>query len=145
MKEAGAVPAHYLMAAILTGMVLLAVFTGCTSNSQAPSGTSQGGPGQDQAAFIASANDCQDANLTVSEDVGTFRYTSSQGCIFTKTLVRLNASETQAMKTMLEGKSMTCSYTKGNFDPRLVTSLVGGMEYCTGDLKDATAQLIIFT
>ncbi|HUK38220.1 MAG TPA: hypothetical protein VLV30_03800 [Methanomicrobiales archaeon] len=143
--KTGPACARYLLPAVLLAVALLAVIAGCASNSQAPSGGPQGVPGQDQAAFIAAANDCADANLTVSEDVGTFRYTSRQGCIFTKTLVRLNASESQAMKTMLEGKSMTCGYAKGAFDPRLVTSLVGGMEYCTGDLKDAIAQLIVFT
>ena len=143
--KTGPACARYLLPAVLLAVALLAVIAGCASNSQAPSGTAQGVPGQDQAAFIAAANDCADANLTVSEDVGTFRYTSRQGCTFTKTLVRLNASESQAMKTMLEGKSMTCGYAKGAFDPRLVTSLVGGMEYCTGDLKDAIAQLIVFT
>jgi ABC-type Zn2+ transport system substrate-binding protein/surface adhesin len=51
----------------------------------------------------------------------------------------------QEMKTMLEGKNMTCLYTKGNFDPRLVTSLVGGIEYCSGDLKDDITHLMLFT
>jgi hypothetical protein len=139
MTEERAAMTRHVLVALLAGFVLLAAFAGCSSGNPAQAS------GQDQAAFIVSANDCRDANLTISEDEGTFRYTSSPGCIFTKTLVRLNESETRGMKTMLEGKSMTCTYTRGNFDPRLVTSLVGGMEYCTGDLKDAIAQLLIFT
>jgi ABC-type Zn2+ transport system substrate-binding protein/surface adhesin len=84
-------------------------------------------------------------DMTVTGGIGTFSYTSTTGCTVVKTLVRLNASESLGMKSMLEGRNMTCSYAKGNFDPRLVTSLVGGMEYCNGDLKDNLAKLIIFT
>ena len=46
---------------------------------------------------------------------------------------------------MVEGKSMVCGYTKGNFDSRWVTTLIGGIEYCHGDLRDGLAQLIVFT
>ncbi|MBS3068469.1 hypothetical protein J4450_07210 [Candidatus Micrarchaeota archaeon] len=48
------------------------------------------------------------------------------------------------MKTLLEGKSMTCKYENGKFDQRLVTSLIYGTEYCDGELKDALGQLIVF-
>jgi len=127
----------------LSGIFLLLLAAGCSSNSGAS--PASGNPSPEQAAFIAAANDCRDMNLTDNEDVGTFYLTSSQGCVFTKTLVHLNNSEMQGMKTMLEGTNMTCSYTKGNFDSRWVTSLVGGIEYCNGDLKDAIAKLTIFT
>jgi hypothetical protein len=40
---------------------------------------------------------------------------------------------------------MTCIYTKGKFDHRLVTTLIGGIEYCRGDLKDNIARLVIYT
>jgi len=130
--------------AALAAIILLVTCAGCIANSPAPA-PPLAGTGQDTAAFIAAANDCRDMTLAATGGVGTFTYTSTSGCTFTKTLVRLNASETQGMKTMLEGKNMTCMYTKGNFDPRLVTSLVGGMEYCNGDLKDNLAKLIVFT
>ena len=129
---------------ILLAVLLLAVtFAGCTSDNVPVA--SQNTPTPAETGFIAAANACTDANITVTDDVGTMHYTSSPGCIFTKKLVSLNATETQEMKTLLEGKSLTCMYTKGNFDPRLVTSLVGGMENCTGDLKDDIGNLIIFT
>jgi hypothetical protein len=135
------------VAAMLSGALLLVLFAGCASPgpvppSPAPSPTASG---PDLAGFIAAANDCRDANLMVSGDIGTFSYTVVPGCVFTKTLVRLNGSETQQIKTLLEGKNMTCTYTKGQFDQRLVTTLVGGMEGCTGDLKDDLASLVIFT
>lgn len=132
-----------ISAVFLSGIVLLLLTAGCSSTTGAS--PASGNPGPEQAAFIAAANDCKDMNLTDNEDIGTFYLTSSQGCVFTKTLIHLNDSEMQGMKTMLEGTNMTCSYTQGNFDSRWVTSLVGGMEYCNGDLKDALAKLIIFT
>ena len=98
----------------------------------------------DKGCFIAAANDCKDLSLTLTEDVGVLNYTSSTGCVFTKALVSLNADETQEMKNLLQGKSMTCKYEKGKFDARLVTTLIYGMEYCEGDLKDILGQLIVF-
>lgn len=130
-------------AAALAGIILLVLSVGCAANNPSPALPVT--PGQDTAAFIAAANDCRDMSMTVTGGVGTFTYESTSGCTFIKTLLRLNASEKQGMKTMLEGKNMTCDYTKGNFDSRLVTSLVGGMEYCNGELKDNLAKLIIFT
>ena len=61
-----------------------------------------------------------------------------------ETLVSANADETSDMKKLLEGKSMMCNYEKGKFDARLVTTLIYGMEYCEGDLKDILGQLIVF-
>jgi len=122
---------------------LAALSAGCASNNSA---TSQNTPVmQQKAAFIAAANNCTNTNAVITDEVGIFHYTSSDSCTFTKTLVRLNESEMQEMKTMLEGKSMTCNYTQGSFDPRLVTSLVGGIEHCSGDLKDDITNMMLFT
>jgi hypothetical protein len=102
-------------------------------------------PCSDKDCFITAANDCQSMNLTVSEDFGVMEYSSSTGCVFTKTLVSLNENETQEMKNLLKGKSMTCAYEKGKFDSRLVTSLIYGMENCQGELKDDLGRLIVFS
>jgi len=95
--------------------------------------------------FIAAANNCEDKNLTVTDDVGTFSYSSSKYCIFTKTLVSLNDNESQEMKNLLEGMNMTCIYERGKFDQRWVTSLIYGIENCQGDLKDRLGDLTLFT
>lgn len=99
----------------------------------------------DAACFIAAANNCEDMNVTLSGGVATFAYTSSQSCVFTKTLVSVDENETRQMKDFLNGKSMTCIYERGRFNPGLVSSLVDGMEYCNGDLKDALSELLVFT
>ena len=84
-------------------------------------------------------------NLTVTGEVGTFSYSSSQSCVFTKTLVSLNANESQEMKNLLSGKSMYCIYEKGKFDQRWVSSLIFGLENCQGDLKDRLGDLTLFS
>jgi hypothetical protein len=140
-------------AMMLTGVILLVIFAGCSSSSpqaqknpvNATPAPSQNVPCMEKACFIAAANDCRDLNVTIQEDIGTFRYSSSPYCIFTKTLVSLNGTESREVRNLLEGKNMTCIYTKGKFDHRLVTTLIGGIEYCRGELKDNLARLVIFS
>jgi hypothetical protein len=124
-------------------LALAALSAGCTSDN--PAASQKNPVMQQKNAFIAAANNCTTINAVITDEVGTFQYTSSDSCTFTKTLVRLNESEMQEMKTMLEGKSMTCNYTRGSFDPRLVTSLIGGIEHCSGDLKDDITNMMLFT
>jgi len=94
--------------------------------------------------FIPAANNCDELSATLTTDAGTFRFSSSKDCVLTKTFVTAAPGESQEIKTLLEGKSMTCTYVKGSFDSRLVTGLVFGSERCEGQLKDALAQLLLF-
>jgi len=132
-----------LSAAMLAASVLAVIIAGCTGNS--PSPASPPPTSQDMATFISAASECQDANLTVTTMVGTFSYRSTSDCALLKTLVKVNSSESPEVKKLIEGKSMVCGYTKGNFDSRWVTTLIGGIENCHGDLRDGIAQLIVFT
>lgn len=93
---------------------------------------------------ISSANDCNDNSVTLTEDAGILKYSSSKDCVFSKTLVSLNANENSEMKNLLEGKSLMCKYENGKFDQRLVTSLIFGTEYCEGELKDILVKLLLF-
>ena len=99
----------------------------------------------DKQCFTAAANDCNSTNISVTEDFGTMRYETTTGCAFTKTLLKLDDNESQEMKNLLEGKNMTCVYQKGNFNSRLVNSLIEGTENCTGELKVNLARLIVFS
>lgn len=94
--------------------------------------------------FIAAANNCESKSIVVAEDFGTVNY-STGNCVFTKTIVSLDASEPQDMRNALEGKSLACKYKKGNFDPGLASSLVLGIENCEGELRDALALLVAFS
>ena len=130
-----------LTVAVILSVIFAVIVAGCstTSTSTAPATAT------DTATFISAANNCQATNLTVTNSVGTFSYESTPDCTLLKTLVKMNGTEMPEIKTMLEGKSMVCGYTKGNFDSRWVTTLIGGMETCHGPLRDGLAQLIIFT
>lgn len=132
-----------------SGLLFLVLIAGCVSPSQQPPPTSPSTPPAVAACttkecFISSANDCKDVDLTLTEDAGVIKYSSSKDCVFTKTLVSLNANETQEMKSLLQGKSLTCRYEKGKFDLRWATSLIFGTEYCEGELRDTLVELIAF-
>ena len=136
------------LAIFASGLLLLVLIAGCVSPSPQPPPTPL--PTTPVAActtkecFISSANACNDIDLTLTEDAGVIKYSSSKDCVFTKTLVSLNADETQEMKSLLQGKSLTCRYEKGKFDQRWVTSLIYGTEYCEGELRDTLVELIAF-
>lgn len=134
------------IALVLAGMLIMLALAGCSNIvPKPPQNVTPNATCSDAACFIAAANNCEDMNVTLTGDVATFTYTSSQPCVFTKTLVSVDTNETQQMKDFLNGKSMTCIYERGRFNPGLVSSLVDGMEYCNGDLKDALSELLVFT
>jgi uncharacterized protein YxeA len=94
--------------------------------------------------FVKAANDCRKAKLEIVDDADMFwRYRAAAFCGgLEKTLVFLNDKETAPMKELLEGKSLSCNYTKGNFDKRWVTSLIFGLDNCHGELKENLGQLL---
>ena len=113
-----------------------------TAPTTAPNATSSCA---DKTCFIQVANNCQNLNMTLNEEVGTIRYSSSKDCVFTKTIVRPNEEETSEMKNLLQDQSLTCHYQKNHFDSRWITSLIAGLENCDGKLKDTLSQLLLFT
>lgn len=97
--------------------------------------------------FVKAANDCRKAKLDIVDDSGMFwRYRTSAFCGgFEKTLVSLNKNETANMKELLEGKSLSCDYTRENFDKRWVTNLIFGLENCKGELKEMLGRLLFIS
>lgn len=96
-----------------------------------------------QECFIEKANKCENAELTLTQKSGTFKY-SLKNCTLTKTLVELQDADPQEIRTQFEGKNLTCRYRKDNFNPQWVSSLIFGLEYCKGDLKNSLASLLVF-
>ena len=94
--------------------------------------------------FISSADNCHDARFKSEQDIGTFEY-RSEDCVFTKTLVSLNKNESQEMKDLLEGKTLTCKYEQFNFNEKWADSLLYDIEDCEGELKEIIGQLMLFT
>ena len=136
---------------VLALMLPACIGGGQTQQTGSPSGSGASGspvispPGActTKECFISSANDCGTASLTASEDFGSVSYSSSN-CSFTKTILQLDSGEPADMKTALEGKSLTCKYSKGNFDSNWTSSLVLGISSCEGPLADALGQMVAF-
>jgi len=91
--------------------------------------------------FASAADSCRTVNMARDEDFGTINY-AEKDCIFTKTIV--TANDSPEMKKLLEGKSLSCAYEEGNFDSRLLTSMIEGVDNCNGDLKVIMGELLIF-
>ena len=149
LQKAGKIyPKNWNALLFLSGTLFLLLIVGCVSSS--PPASPEPVPVVAVACttkdcFIFSANACTEQTMTLTEDAGVITYASSKDCIFSKTLVSLNVAETQEMKNLLQGKSLTCRYEETKFDGRWVNSLIYGTEYCEGELKDLLAQLISFT
>jgi hypothetical protein len=93
--------------------------------------------------FMAAANECQNVEFISQEKIGTVQY-RSKDCVFKKTLVRTDGNELPELKALLEGKSLTCEYAVGQFDKRWMTTLIYGINYCEGDLKENIGSLLLF-
>lgn len=91
--------------------------------------------------FASVADSCRAVDMTRNEDFGTINY-AAKDCTFTKTIAGTN--ENPEMKKLLEGKSLSCTYEKGNFDRRLLASMIEGIDNCNGELKGIIGELLIF-
>jgi hypothetical protein len=89
--------------------------------------------------FVSKAKECGTAQLEVTEDIGIIKY-ETDGCTFKKTIVTLD--DTEEMKALLEGKSLTCSYEE--FNQEWMDSLVEDIEDCDGELKEIIGKLVLF-
>ncbi|VVB74014.1 Uncharacterised protein [uncultured archaeon] len=133
--------------AIALGVILFAGCAGQSTNqaaNQTTATTAAATTCSSKDCFAPAANNCSDISIQVTEVFGTMKYSSS-GCVFTKTMISLNQNESADMKKALEGKSLSCVYEKGKFDSGWLSSLVAGIENCSGNLKDAIGQLVLFS
>ncbi|MBI4448623.1 hypothetical protein HY641_01160 [Candidatus Woesearchaeota archaeon] len=92
--------------------------------------------------FIPAANNCEDIDITLTQEAGTFTYSSTH-CMLTKTLTRIEGPP--ELKEALEGRSLTCAYNKGEFDSRWIKTLIYGLEQCEGELKEKLAWMLMLT
>ena len=127
---------HFIMP--LLCLLLLAVL-GCTHSEGIPTNC------EDKQCFIAAAQNCNPADVTVTESYATVHYVSDNNCVLTKSIMAVSDSETPVMKRLFLDKSMSCSYTQDTFDERWVNTLTDGIEKCQGDLKDTIGDIILLT
>ncbi len=97
---------------------------------------------EDNSCLIDSANSCKSAQLAQNVEGSTFNL-RTRGCFLIKTASSLNESEPPEIKELIEGKSMTCKFDKGQFDARWVNTLALGIEACEGELRDSLLELSV--
>lgn len=96
-----------------------------------------------QTCFLQYANDCNPAVYISNEDGTIYEYKVDNECTFTKTITQVSSNEPLEIINLFEGKSLTCEYIKGNFEQRWITTLLGSLNRCTGELKEALYELTI--
>ncbi len=100
--------------------------------------------------FVVAANECEETFLDLDEDIGAVAYYSIYDpyldiCTLDKKIVKVADNENPVVKKMLEGKNLVCTYQKGEFNERWVTSLIYDIENCQGELKESIGQLMVFS
>lgn len=98
---------------------------------------------KDQQCFFDMANQCKSAVLIVDEAGTIYKFESSSDCTFTKTITQISETEPEDIINLFEGKSLNCEYIKNDFETKWVTTLLGGLDRCTGPLKEAFYELTI--
>jgi len=96
--------------------------------------------GDDSACFIELANSCDNAVLVKTIETANYKF-STKNCVLEKEIKSFTAEEPDAVKRLFTGLSMECPYEEGKFDVNLINSLTGGMDKCSGKLKDTVLEV----
>lgn len=89
----------------------------------------------DDACFIQYANHCAYASLTKKISTATVHFETGN-CVLNKTVVSMDSYEPEEVREDFVGKSMICVFTRGDFSPLYLTTMVGLLDNCEGELKD---------
>ncbi len=98
------------------------------------------GCGYDKQCFINAANNCESTVLREDLEGSTILYRSTEDCAVIKEFEEFSGSEPAEIQLLFADKEMACTYEKNNLNEDFV-SLVGGIEYCDGELKDSIYEL----
>ena len=93
--------------------------------------------------FIKNANDCKAAKFVVDDDGTLYEFISSGDCTLTKTITKVSLNEPEPIRDLFIDKSLVCQYEKSDFNDKWISTLLGGLEECTGPLKEALYELTI--
>lgn len=85
--------------------------------------------------FIRHANNCDAATFRNRIDGTTMSYQTND-CFIIKTVEKMDPNEPPVIRQKFEGKSMTCSYNKGDFDPLYVNTISAHLTTCQGPLRE---------
>ncbi|MFH1439811.1 MAG: hypothetical protein ABIG89_04545 [Candidatus Woesearchaeota archaeon] len=93
--------------------------------------------------FINKANECKESLYEADDGSTIYEFKSYRDCTLQKTITKVSDTEPLLIKEMFNKKSLKCEYTKGNFDDRWMSTLLGGLDKCSGPLKEALYELTI--
>ena len=95
-----------------------------------------------EACFIRHANNCDAATYRNKID-GTVMSYQTNDCFIIKTVEKMDSDEPPVIREQFEGKSMTCSYNKGDFDPLYVNTISAHLNTCEGELREAIISVVV--
>lgn len=96
--------------------------------------------GDDSACFIEYANSCENAVMRKAVGTASFKFRANN-CLLEKEIIGFSEEEPEAVKSLFTGLSMECSYSEGRFDANFINSLAGGIDKCSGKLKDTILEV----
>jgi len=94
-----------------------------------------------ESCFIKHANNCDAATFRNRID-GTIMSYQTNNCFIIKTVEELSPDEPPEIRKRFKGKSMTCSYNKGDFDPLYINTISAHLNTCQGELREEIIRLV---
>ena len=133
---------NYIIITLLFLTILTTVIIYFTTSERISLVTPTKDCGYDKKCFIALADKC--GRVAVKEEIAgsTIQY-STEGCVLKKMIVNFAEDEPIEIQTLLKDKTIECSYESGNFDEEFIEGILGGIDRCTGSLKDVIYELRI--
>jgi hypothetical protein len=90
--------------------------------------------------FVSRVQGCKSGSYLGQVDNSLVKY-STNNCQVTKQITYIGDKEPQQIRTLFEGKAMTCKYTKGQFNFDNVEYMMKDIDSCWGDLKEILVEL----
>lgn len=118
-------------AVVIIGIIVIALLLTGTANEC-----------NDDLCFIQNAQECKDTTYIKEEGTtGSLVLYEINGCTLEKSIYTFAPEEPVEIVQLFGDRVMTCSYTKNGFDEEWISSLVAGIDSCSGDLRDAIFEL----
>ncbi len=93
--------------------------------------------------FLERAQACKAAKYVHQADKLTYELITDKRCTLTKKVIAVADTEPEQVKAILLDKSMDCNYERNAFNEQYLTTMLGGIQSCTGPLKEAFYEVLI--
>lgn len=91
--------------------------------------------------FMETANRCGTATYQVQQEGSSIEH-HVEDCTYTRTMRKVSTDEPEEVRPLMEGKSLTCTYVRGEFNTQWTSTISLGLEPCNGPLKDSIEAII---